>query len=72
MINYLQLLILTLVFPREQSLVPYFFSSATNLETDVSKLQCVINDTVTGIYQKKLIINVEKFKCITIGSRNKL
>ena len=47
------------------------FSSATNLQTAVSKLQYIINDTVTWIDQNKLIINVEKSRCITIGSRNK-
>ena len=46
------------------------FPSATNLETAVSKLQYIINDTVTWIDQNKLIINVEKSRCITIGSRN--
>ena len=47
------------------------FSSATNLQTAVSKLQYIINDTVTWIDQNKLIIYVEKSRCITIGSRNK-
>ena len=49
----------------------HFFLSATNLETAVSKLQYIINDTVTWIDQNKLIINVEKSRCVTFGSRNK-
>ena len=47
------------------------FSSATNLLLTVTILQCIINDTVTWIDQNKLILNVEKSKCITIGSINK-
>ena len=47
------------------------FSSVTNLETAVSKLQNIINGSLTWIDQNKLIINVEKSRCITIGSRNK-